>query len=89
MEIIFILLGLTSVGLLFYVITRQESLSLDIDGDGDVDTDDAVAAAEMVVEEIVDLANMTKNELLEYAASKGIEVPKSWNKSKILAKLDV
>ena len=87
MDIFFMVLALIAFGGFFYVITRKGTL--DIDGDGDVDADDAVAAAEMVVEEIVDLANMTKNELLEYAASKDIEIPKSWNKAKILAKLEV
>ena len=87
MEIFFLLLAAVGVGGFIYVFTREGTL--DIDGDGDVDADDAVAAAEMVVEEIVDLANMTKNELLEYAASQGIEIPKSWSKSKILARLEV
>ena len=87
MDIFFMVLALIAFVGFFYVITRKGTL--DIDGDGDVDADDAVAAAEMVVEEIVDLANMTKNELLEYAASKDIEIPKSWNKAKILAKLEV
>lgn len=87
MEIFFLLLAAVGIGGFIYVFTRKGTL--DIDGDGDVDADDAVAAAEMVVEEIVDLANMTKNELLEYAASQGIEIPKSWSKSKILARLEV
>lgn len=87
MDYIFILIGLIGVGGFIYAFTRKGTL--DIDGDGDVDADDAVAAAEMIVEEVVDLANMTKNELLEYAASKDIEIPKSWNKAKILAKLEV
>jgi hypothetical protein len=87
MDIFFMVLALIAFGGFFYVITRKGTL--DIDGDGDVDVDDAVAAAEMIVEEVVDLANMTKNELLEYAASKDIEIPKSWNKAKILAKLEV
>ena len=87
MEIFFLLLAAVGVGGFIYVFTRKGTF--DIDGDGDVDADDAVAAAEMVVEEIVDLANMTKNELLEYAASQGVEIPKSWSKSKILARLEV
>jgi hypothetical protein len=86
-DLFFLLLGLVAVGGLIYVVTR--SGTLDLDGDGDVDLDDAVEAVEQVVEEVVDLANMTKNELLDHAASKGIEIPKSWNKAKILAKLEV
>jgi hypothetical protein len=87
MDIFFMVLALIAFGGFFYVITRKGTL--DIDGDGDVDADDAVAAAEMVVEEIVDLANMTKNELLAYAKSQGVDIPKSWSKSKILARLEV
>ena len=87
MEIFFLLLAAVGVGGFIYVFTRK--INLDLDGDGDVDLDDAVEAAEMIVEEVVDLAKLTKNELLEYAASQGVEIPKSWRKSKILARLEV
>lgn len=87
MDILFILIGLIGVGGFIYAFTRKDAL--DIDGDGDVDVDDAIAASERVVEEIVDLTTMTKNELLEYAASEGVDIPKSWNKSKIIARLEV
>lgn len=87
MDILFILLGLVAIGGFVYVFTRKGTL--DLDGDGDVDLDDVEEAVEMVVEDVVDLAKMTKNELLEYAASQGVDIPKSWSKSKILARLEV
>ena len=85
MEIFFILLGLVGAGGFLYIITRKGTL--DLDNDGDVDLDDAVEATEMIVEEIVDLATLTKNELLEYAASRGVDIPKSWTKGKIVSVL--
>ena len=39
--------------------------------------------------EILDLNKMTKAQLLEYAESQGLDLPKSWTKAKILARLDV
>lgn len=87
MEIFFLLLAAVGVGGFIYVFTRKGTL--DLDGDGDVDLDDVEEAVEMVVEDVVDLAKMTKNELLEYAASQGVDIPKSWSKSKILARLEV
>jgi hypothetical protein len=85
MEIFFLLLAAVGVGGFIYVFTRKGTL--DLDGDGDVDLDDAVEATEMIVEEVVDLATLTKNELLEYAASRGVDIPKSWTKGKIVSVL--
>jgi hypothetical protein len=82
MEIFFILLLLVGICLGIYMFTRTSDGLLDMDGDGDVDLDDVEVA-------VRELASMTKSELLEYAESQGIDIPKSWTKAKILARLDV
>lgn len=82
MDIFFIVLLLLGIGIGIYMFSRTSDGLFDMDGDGDVDLDDVEVA-------VRDLASLTKSELLEYAESQGIDIPKSWTKAKILARLDV